>query len=142
MRMKKFLSDKSQLVRLVISTLAFGLILMILSCIGIIFGQFGWLIGVSIGTVVSLVNVVLLFKGSSFVLNASKASLFLLFYFLRMLLYVGFTVLLAFLDFKLHLSAFAYSVFGLLIAYLPTVIIVCIVMSKEGKNLMNIGELK
>ena len=115
---------------------------MILSCIGIIFGQFGWLIGVSIGTLVSLVNVVLLFKGSSYVLNASKASLFLLFYFLRMLLYVGFTVLLAFLDFKLHLSALAYSVFGLLIAYLPTVIIVCIVMSKEGKNLMNIGELK
>lgn len=140
--MKKFLSNKSQLTKLVIYSLAFGSCLMILSCIGIIFGQFGWLIGVAIGTLVSMVNMVLLFKGSSFVLQASKASLFLLFYFLRMLLYVGFTVLLAILDYKLHISMFSYSVFGLLIAYVPSVVIICIVMSKEGKNLMNIGELK
>ena len=142
MRMKKFFSNCSQLTRLVIYCLAFGLVLMILSCIGIIFGQFGWLIGAAIGTAVSLVNVVLLFKGSSFALKTFKASLFLLFYFSRMLIYVGMTVLLAYLDFSLHIGAFAYSIFGLLIAYLPMVVIVCIVMSKEGKNVMNIGELK
>ena len=142
MRMKKFLSNCGQLTRLVIYCLAIGLILMALSCIGIIFGQFGWLIGVAIGTLVSLLNVVLLFKGSSFALKTFKASLFLLFYFSRMIIYVGMTVLCAYLDFSLHIPAFGYSVFGLLIAYLPMVVIVCVVMSKEGKNIMNIGELK
>lgn len=142
MRMKRFLSNCGQLTRLVICCLAFGLILMALSCIGIIFGQYGWLIGAAIGTGVSLINVILLFKGSSFALKSFKASLFLLFYFSRMLIYVGMTVLLAFLDYSKHIPAFANSVFGLLIAYLPMVIIVCVVMSKEGKNVMNIGELK
>ena len=140
--MKKFLSNCGQLSRLVIYCLAFGFILMIFSCIGIFFGQFGWLIGAAIGTLVSLVNVILLFKGSSFALKTFKASLFLLFYFSRMLIYVGMTVLCAYLDYSKHIGAFSYSVFGLLIAYLPMVVIVCIVMSKEGKNIMNIGELK
>ena len=140
--MKKFLSSKNQLTRLVIYCLAFGLILMILSCIGVFFGQYGWLFGVAIGTLVSLINVVLLFKGSSFVLSSTKTSLFLLFYFLRMSIYVLMTVLCAYLDFKLNIVAFKYSVFGLLIAYLPMAVIVVIVMSKEGKNPMNIGELK
>lgn len=115
---------------------------MALSCIGLIWGEVGWLVGAAIGTAVSALNVVLLFKGSSFALKTFKASLFLLFYFSRMLIYVGMTVLCAYLDFTLHVGAFHFSVFGLLIAYLPMVIIVCVVMSKEGKNIMNIGELK
>lgn len=142
MRMKNFLSRHGQLTRLVIYCLALGLCLMALSCIGLIWGEVGWLVGAAIGTAVSALNVVLLFKGSSFALKTFKASLFLLFYFSRMLIYVGMTVLCAYLDFTLHVGAFHNSIFGLLIAYLPMVIIVCVVMSKEGKNIMNIGELE
>ena len=92
--------------------------------------------------VVSVVNVVLLFKGSQFALKTYKASLFLLFYFGRMLIYVGMTVLLAYLDISLKIGAFKNSVFGLLVAFVPTVIVVVIVMTKEKKNVMNIGELQ
>lgn len=140
--MKKLLSNKSTLFRLVASTCLVGLVLIVLSCIGLIFGQVGWLIGASIGMVVSVVNVVLLFKGSQFALKTYKASLFLLFYFGRMLIYVGMTVLLAYLDISLKIGAFKNSVFGLLIAFVPTVIVVVIVMTKEKKNVMNIGELQ
>ena len=142
MRMKKFLANHGQLTRLVIYCLIFGFAIMALSCIGLFFNQPGWLIGATIGTVVSLINVVLLFKGSGFVLDNSKASLFLVFYFARMFLYAALTILCAYLDFKLRIDAFKNSVFGLLIGYLPMVIIVCMVMNKEKKNPMNIGELK
>ena len=142
MRMKKLFSNCSTLMRLVLYCCLIGLVLIGLSCIGLIFGQPGWLIGASIGMVVSAINVVLLFKGSSFALKSYKASLFLLFYFARMLIYVGMTVLLAYLDISLKILAFKNSVFGLLIAFVPMVIIVVVVMTREKKNVMNIGELK
>lgn len=142
MRMKKLFSSQSTLVRLVLYSCLFGLALIALSCIGLFFSQPGWLIGASIGMVVSAINVVLLFKGSSIALKNYKASLFLLFYFTRMLLYVGMTVLLAYLDISQQIPAFKNSVFGLLIAFVPMVVVVAIVMTKEKKNFMNIGELK
>ena len=142
MRMKKLFSNQSTLLRLVLYCCLIGLVLIALSCIGLFFGQPGWLIGASIGMAVSAINVVLLFKGSSFALKSYKASLFLLFYFARMLIYVGMTVLLAYLDISLKIQAFKNSVFGLLIAFVPMVIIVVIVMTREKKNVMNIGELK
>lgn len=140
--MKNLLKNHSTLFRLVIYCCLMGLCLIGLSCIGLFFGQPGWLIGASIGMVVSAINVVLLFKGSSFALKNYKASLFLLFYFGRMLIYVGMTVLLAYLDISKKIPAFKNSVFGLLIAFVPMVIIVVMVMTKEKKNVMNIGELK
>lgn len=140
--MKKFFGNASQLTKLVLSCLAIGIFIMMLSCIGIIFGQFGWLIGAAIGTLVSLFNVVLLVKGSGFVLQSNKSSFFLMFYFLRMLLYVGMTVLCAVLDFKLKIEAFHFSVFGLLIAYLPMVVVICVVMAKEKNKEINSGTTK
>ena len=59
-----------------------------------------------------------------------------------MLLYVGMTVLLAYLDISQQIPAFKNSVFGLLIAFVPMVVVVAIVMTREKKNFMNIGELK
>lgn len=142
MRMKKLFSSQSTLVRLVLYCALFGLALIALSCIGLIFSQPGWLIGASIGMVVSVLNVFLLFKGSSAALKSYKAWLFLIFFFARMIIYVGMTVLLVYLDLSLKIEAFKNSVFGLLIAFVPMVVVVSIVMTKEKKNFMNIGELE
>ena len=140
--MKNYFSKLSQLSKMAIYCCLIGLVFIALSCIGLFFSQPGWLIGAAIGMVVSVINVVLLFKGSSIALKSYKASLFLIFYFSRMLIYIGVAVLLAFLDFSQHIDAFKNSIFGFLIACVPMVVIIVILMTKEKKNAMNIGELK
>lgn len=107
----------------------------LIALIPLFFGQPGWLIGIGIGTVIELVNIVLLYKGNDLITNANKPFLFILPYSLRMILYVAGFVVTAILGFGFMgieaVPAFAYSLFGVLIAYTPMTIIVVVVMNKS-----------
>ncbi len=113
--------------------IGFGLALIAL--IPLFLGQPGWLIGVGIGTAIELLNIVLLYKGSDLITNSNKPFLFIFPYVLRMILYVSGFVLTAILGFGFMglapVPAFAYSLFGVLIAYTPMTIIVIVVMYKS-----------
>lgn len=104
---------------------------MVFSLIGVFLGQVGWLIGVVFGTIAELINIVLLYKGSDFVLKEDKSILFLLFFFLRMIVAVVFFLLTIILDFKLHIPAFHNSIWGVVIGFAPTEIIVLIIVGKS-----------
>ena len=140
--MKNFLNKLSTLCRLELYALCVGIIICGVSCIGFIWGHAGWLIGTAIGTVAVMMNVFLMFKGSAKSLKTGRAMFFLMCFFLRYIVFLGLAVLLAYLQFTEHVPAFEYSIFGLLIGYSPLTIIVCVTMSREGRNPMNIGNLE
>ena len=117
-----------------------GIVLILASIIGIVYGQFGWIIGVSIGTVVELVNLVLLYKSSEIALKDSKMSLFLLLYFARMLLFVVGILLLVLLQYRFYVEVFNNSFWGFIIGISPMQIVVIIVMAKSGKTPMDIAK--
>ena len=126
MCMKKFWNSLNELKKSLIMSLLVTAILMILSIVGIIFGQVGWLIGVAIGGLIQSINIVLYFKGADFILRRNKAGLFLILFFARMLLIVGAFVLCIALERVAHIGAFTNSIFGVLIGITPTEIILMI----------------
>lgn len=111
-----------------------GLILIIFSIIGAIFGQPGWLIGVALGSLIEVINIVFLYKGSDMALKDGKTAFFLLFYFGRMILFAGGIILCVVMQYKLEIQAFTNSFWGVLIGYTPMQIIVIIVMLKTGRT--------
>lgn len=107
--------------------------------------QPGWLIGVGIGSVIELINIVLLYKGSAFVLKTFKPMTFLIAYFFRMILFMMGFVLTAMLGFGLTgimepIAEFKYSLWGVLIAYTPTQFIIVIAMVVTHKTPITIAE--
>ena len=104
-----------------------SVILIGLSCIGLAFNQPGWLIGVSLGSLVEILSIILLYKGSSEVLKEQKPGIFLLFYGLRMILFIGLIVGLVLLQYKANIEIFTNSFWGALIGYTPMQLIVIIV---------------
>jgi len=140
--MKNKIAQLSTLKKLLLLAAVVGVVLSLLALIGLIWNQPGWVIGIAAGTIVEMINIALLFKGSSLALKETKASLFLLCYFTRIVLFIGVCVLLVASQFAWKVPAFTNSVFGLLIGITPLTIVVCVVMVKSDKNAMNIGELK
>lgn len=138
--MKNYLKKCSDLKKMVLLASLIGTILILASIIGIVYGQFGWIIGVSIGTLVELVNLVLLYKSSEIALKDSKMSLFLLLYFARMLLFVVGILLLVLLQYRFYVEIFNNSFWGFIIGISPMQIVVIVVMAKSGKTPMDIAK--
>ena len=97
------------------------------SLVGLFFGQHGWLIGVVSGSSVELINIVLLYKGSSEILKNEKPVLFLAFYALRMALFIGLILILVLFQYKANFTVFNWSFIGALIGYTPMQIVVIVV---------------
>lgn len=132
--MKKFINKLSELQKMLLLAACVSLISIGVSCVGLVYSQPGWLIGVSLGSIVEIINIVLLYKGNILVLKGQKTALFLLFYGLRMLLFVGLVALLVILQYKAGIEAFKYSFWGALIGYTPMQLIVIIVTLFHKKN--------
>ena len=132
--MKSKLTKLNELQRMLLLSLIIGVVLLLISITGFFFDQPGWFIGVFVGTIVELVNVVLLYKGSENVLSQTKALTFLLYFSLRMLLVLASFILFAVLDFKLHIPAFHNAIWGELIGLGPMEIVVVIVTSLSNKK--------
>lgn len=140
--MKNYLAKCSDLKKMILLASVIGLALILASIVGAVFGQFGWMVGVALGTVVEIVNLFLLFKSSELALKETKSSLFLLLYFVRMLLYVAGILVLVLLQFFWHISFFDNSFWGFIIGISPMQIVVIIVMAKSGKGPLEIAEKK
>lgn len=125
--MKQKLAKLSELQRMLLLAVLVSVVLIGLSFIGLAFNQPGWLIGVSLGSLVEILSIVLLYKGSSEVLKEQKPGIFLLFYGLRMILFIGLIVGLVLLQYKANIEIFTNSFWGALIGYTPMQLIVIIV---------------
>ena len=103
-----------------------GVVAFLLAIVGLVFailGKPGWLIGVVVGGAVDFIYLWLMNIGSSLSLKESKAGLFLLTYFLRMIVFVGLFALLVVLQYVLHVKVFNNSCWGMLIAFVPVTFI-------------------
>ena len=125
--MKKTWSNLSELNKMLVVSGVVSLILILGSLVGLFFGQPGWLIGVVSGSSVELINIVLLYKGSSEILKNEKPVLFLAFYALRMTLFIGLILILVLLQYKANFTIFNWSFIGALIGYTPMQIVVIVV---------------
>lgn len=133
--MKKHLTKLSTLQATLLISGITSLVLLGFSAFGFIANQAGWMIGVSIGGIISLVNIFLTDSSSSLTLKESKPGLFILSYFLRMFLFVGFFAMLVIFDYRLHIPAFKNSFWGMLIGFFPTLIItIAVQFSYKGGN--------
>lgn len=143
--MKK-IEKLNDLKKMLLLGLAVGVVLALIMLIPLfVSNQPGWLIGVGIGTLIELFNIFLLYKGSEAALKSFKTSIFLLFYFLRMVLFIGGFLVTAMFSYGLTghvmpVEVMAYSLWGVLIAYTPTQIVVIVVMVKSKKNIITISE--
>lgn len=140
--MKNYLAKCSDLKKMVLLACLIGIVLTLASIAGAVFGQFGWMIGVVIGTIVEVVNLFLLYKSSELALKETKSSLFLLLYFVRMILYVAGILVLVFLQYFWHISFFDNSFWGFIIGISPMQIVVIIVMARSKKGPLEIAEKK
>lgn len=130
-------SKVTKLTDLQVSLLISGMIsifLLLVSCIGFFFNQSGWTIGVCFGAFASLVYIFLVNKGSTLALKDAKAGLSMLFYFVRMIIFVGLFAMLVILQYKANIDAFKYSCWGMLIAFFPSTLITVGVQLKYGKE--------
>ena len=140
--MKNYLSKCSDLKKMLLLASVIGLALILGSIVGVVFGQYGWMIGVVIGTAVELVNIYLLYKGSEMALKYFKASLFLIMYFSRMTLYIAGILVLVLLQYQFEVHVFDNSFWGFIIGITPMQAVVIIVMIKTGKGPIEIAEKK
>ena len=148
--MKKLIEGLSELKRLILLGVSLMIVLCLLSLIPLfVFSQPGWLIGVAIGSIVGIVNVLLTYKGSEVGLKSFKTFYFMLFYFVRIVLILVSFVLTALFQFGFivgenvyfsPIDAFNYSLWGDFIGVVPMQIVLVIVMVKTKKNSITISE--
>ncbi len=138
--MKNYLAKCSELTRMILLAILIGVVLILASIVGAVFGQFGWMVGVSVGTAVEVLNLFLLYKSSELALKETKSSLFLLLYFVRMALYVAGILVLVLLQYFWHISFFDNSFWGFLIGISPMQIVVIIVMARSKKGPLEIAQ--
>lgn len=146
--MKNGVKNLSELAKMLIlaGIVAFSLALLAIIPL-IIWGQTGWLIGVAIGSVIEIINIILLYKGSEFMIKKGKPAFFLLFYFGRMALFLTGFLVTAMLGFGFKIAgntyipvvnAFVHSIWGVLIAYTPLQVVVIVVMLVSKKSELSI----
>lgn len=145
--MKKILSKLSELnSMLILASIISLVILVIFLIVGLTTGYYGWLIGGAIGSVIEIINIVLLYKGSEFVIEKGKPMTFLIFYFARMILYIAAFLVCAmfgFINNLLHtpfIPVFEHSIWGVLIAISPLQIIVIVALMIQKKPLTEIAK--
>ena len=108
------------------SLLIAGVVSALLLIVGTVFaflGKPGWLIGIAVGSAVDFLYIWLMHVGSALALKESKAGLFLLTYFARIVAFVGLFALLVVLQYVLHIETFNNSSWGMLIAFVPATFI-------------------
>jgi len=108
------------------SLLIAGVVSVLLLIVGAVFailGQPGWIIGVAVGSAVDFLYIWLMHVGSGLALKESKAGLFLLTYFARIVAFIGLFALLVVLQYVLHIEVFNNSCWGMLIAFVPATFI-------------------
>ena len=132
--------DKKMMLKTLLVAFLVGLGMFLISLIfTLIFNSIGWSIGIAIGVAIELFNIYLLYVGTYLIEKSKKPALSVLFYIARTLL-VGIGVLICVIlgyGIKGHfepVSAFQYSLFGLLIGYTPLQIIVSVVELKRKTN--------
>lgn len=140
--MKNYLKNCSDLRKMLLLASLIGIVLILCSIIGIVFGQPGWIVGVAAGTAVELINIFLLYKGSEMALKYFKSSLFLLMYFSRMVLLIAGLLVFVMLQYFFKFEFFTNSFWGFLIGIAPMTIVVIVVMAVTHKNPIDIAEKK
>lgn len=144
--MKKFLAKLNELEKMLLLAACVAVVLAGLALIPLFVAhQPGWLIGVGIGSLIEVVNIFFLYKGSELAMKTFKTSLFLLLYFSRMVLFLVGLVLVAMFQFGFFgyvspVWAFKNAIWGVLIGYTPMQIIVIAVMVRSKKNFITISE--
>ena len=133
--MKKKLTKLSELQASLLIAGLIGILFLLGAGIALIFHLPGLMIGVAIGTAVEFFYIWLVSFGATLALKEEKTFVFLLTYFLRIAVFVGLFALLVILDYRLHISAFKYSCWAMLVAFTPAVFITIAVqlMHRDGK---------
>ena len=133
--MKKGLTKLSELQASILLAGLIAILFLVGASIGLFFSLPGLLIGAAIGTAVEFFYIWLVSVGATLSLKQEKTGLFLLTYFARIVVFVGLFALLVILDYRLHIQAFKFSCWAMLIAFTPAVLITIAVqlMRKEGK---------
>lgn len=136
--MKKGSAKLNEFQASLLITGAIGVLTLIIGTILAILGKPGWLIGFAVGIAVDFIYLWLMNIGSTLALKESKAGLFLVTYFLRMVAFVGFFALLVVFQYVLYVEVFNNSCWGMLIAFVPVTFITIaaelMYKSKEAKN--------
>ena len=133
--MKSKLTKLSELQASLLIAGVFSLIFLLVSIIGLVNNQPGWIIGVGVGTVVEFIFLWLMFVGSNATLKEQKAGLFLLTYFVRIILFVGSFAGLMALQYVAKIEVFKYSCWGMLITFAPsTLITIAVQLMHKDKN--------
>jgi len=134
--MKERLTKLSELQASMLIAGLISIILLLGASIGLFFARPGLIIGAAIGTAVEFFYIWLVSVSSTLTLKEGKAGLFLLTYFARIIVFVGLFALLVILDYRLHIEAFKFSCWAMLIAFAPATFITIAtqLMHKEGKN--------
>lgn len=129
--MKRHLTKLSDLQASLLLSGIVTVIAIAISSIGFVYNQPGWMIGIAIGGIVSLLNIFLTNISSSATLKESKAGIYLLSYFARMILFIApFTMLVVF-QHTCHFEVFTNSYWGMLIGFVPTTFITIAVQLKN-----------
>ena len=133
--MKQKLTKLSELQASLLIAGAIALLFLIGAAVGLFFNLPGLLIGVVIGTAVEFVFLWLVSVGATLTLKEEKTGLFLFTYFIRVALFVGLFALLVILDYRLHIAAFRFSCWAMLVAFAPSTFITIAIqlMRKEKK---------
>lgn len=124
--MKKFLQKFNDLTLTIFLEGIIGVVAIGLSFIGFAYGQTGWTIGIASGTVVAMLSTVLVFRGSDAAIKETKTGLYLLFYFVRMILFIGVMLVFALFQYKIKNQVFDYSIWGALIGYTPMFVLLIV----------------
>lgn len=133
--MKSKLTKLSELQASLLIAGVISVILLLVSIVGLVNNQPGWIIGVGVGTVVEFAFLWLMSVGSNATLKEQKAGLFLLTYFVRVILFVGSFAGLMALQYVAKIEVFKYSCWAMLITFAPsTFITIAIQLMHKGKN--------
>lgn len=148
--MKKLLNKLNEMQTILVIGLMVSVFLCLICLLPLFLAnQPGWLIGVAIGSVVGLFNVFMTYKGSEVALKTFKAYSFLFFYFTKIVLLLVSLVVCALFQFGFNygdtnyfaaIPAFNYSLYAVLIGYVPMQIVLIITMAKSKKSVLTISE--
>ena len=134
--MKSKLTKLSTLQASLLIAGSISLVFLLISLIGFFNGQPGWTIGVAVGGLVELLFIWLMDVGSALALNEKKTWLYLLTYFIRVGVFIGFFAGLVALQYAAKIEVFYYSCWGMIIAFAPSTLITIALqlIHKEEKN--------
>ena len=121
--MKKRVGKLSELQATLLLAGIMSFLLIIVGVVLLILKKPGWLIGFAIGSAADFFYIWLMHAGSELALKESKVGLFLLTYFARVIVFVGFFAMLVVFQYVLTIEVFNNSCWAMLIAFVPATFI-------------------